>query len=138
MDKDVSKGIGTIIISVVAGIALQILVVKGMITQANANYWLIGAIILLFLGVYLVIRGTVLKSKSTPSVSSTENRPSVAEDATRAQDDHYRVLWANRIIRFIFTGVGLGLIVWGVIDSGNYLAFLGGFLVIIYGHMYFS
>jgi hypothetical protein len=93
VDRSVSRGIGTIAISLAIVIAMDILVVKGMITQANANYWLIAAAALLFLGIYLVIRGTLLKSKPTLLVSSAENPPDVVKEAARVQLDA-----ANRLL----------------------------------------
>lgn len=140
------KGIGTIAISFAITIVAEILVVKGVITQANANLWLIGAVALLFLGIYLVIRGTVFKPKPTTSISPTGNQLDITQDATKFQldhakalsDDYFQTRRANRIIRFVFLGVGLGLIVWGAIGSDRSGAFIAGILVVLYGMMFFA
>jgi len=143
--KSLYKGIGTIIISIVIGVVPQVLVVKGMITQANANYWLIGAIALLLLGVYLVISGTVLKSKTTQLVSPTRKQSDIVQDAAKVQldyakalsDDYFRTRQANRIIRFILIGVGLCLVVWGVIDINQHSwSLVAGFVIILWGFMW--
>jgi hypothetical protein len=115
------KGIGTIVMSIAVGIIPQVLVIKGIITQANANYWLIGAGILFLTGVYLLIHGIIFKPKTTSSVLPINSQEDLAKEAARIQlsaaqilSDGYRESRrANRIIRFILLFVGLGLIVWG-------------------------
>jgi hypothetical protein len=43
--KSVSESIGTIIVSIALAVVPQILMVKEMVTQTNANFWLIGSVV---------------------------------------------------------------------------------------------
>jgi len=69
MDKSISIGVASCILSIAIGAGIQFAVVMGMITQVNAIYFLIGAGALFLIGIGLLVRGARQEPKTTSSIS---------------------------------------------------------------------
>jgi len=69
VDKSIYIGTATCVISIAIGAGVQIAVGIGIITQANALYFLIGTGVLFLVGVGFLVHGIRLKPKTTSSVS---------------------------------------------------------------------
>lgn len=111
MDKSISVGIATCIISAAVGAGIQIAVVMEMITQVNAIYYLIGTCILFFVGLGFLIKG--IRSKPKTMLLPSAIRPQSTYKATNPLT--HRLLHA-----IICELVGVGLMVGGAFISIKY------------------
>lgn len=113
--------------SLAGGLGLEALVIMGIITQSNANIWLIAAGILLIIGIYFILAGTILRPKAPPLDTSNIN-------SNQIQITKWSVQNPNLILRFIIVCVALFILAWGIITNTNVSSsFLIGIILLVYG-----
>lgn len=106
MDKSIYIGTATCVISIAIGAGVQIAVGIGIITQANALYFLIGTGVLFLVGVGFLVHGIRLKPKTTSSVSIIN--PQLGGNLKTTNPSIPKLFHA-----VICEITGIGLIAWG-------------------------
>jgi hypothetical protein len=108
VDKSIPIGIAALIISITAGAGVTIAVGVGMITQANAIYFLIAIGVLFLVGISFLVYGIWSKPKATPSIP-TAGPQSGAIPKTAKSSTH-------KLIQAIICEIaGMGLMVGGAL-----------------------
>ena len=130
MDKSIYIGTAACIISIAIGAGIQIAVGIGMITQANAIYFLIGAGVLFLVGVGFLVHGLRLKPKSMPSIPTVNPQLGTIPKTTNPS--------THKLIHAIICEIlGAGLIVWGAFVATHTtpepMSSATGFVMIIFG-----